>query len=365
MNRVIMPVLLAALFLLVIVASGCNFSCDWLDDDRESNGSDPGSDYQEPDQQPAPEPEYSNATLAAVGGMYPHRPVLNQARLDDGGYDFSPSFEFITPYFQAVDIAMVALETMQAGPDISAWGVSGYTGHAVDGIWTFNAPIQLSEALKEAGMNMYIAANNHSLDRGLKGLKATLENVRSLGFITTGAYLSPEERDAPDVVDINGIEVAFVTYTYGTNGLPLPPGHEYAVNISPFFEDIDPIIADIDSARAAGADLVAVVPHWGAEYVDTPSDHQRNVARQLAEAGADLILGQHSKLVQPLEWIYVENEDGTKRPTMVVYSLGNFYTNQHYLPPAIPTDLVEYGMLLNIELTKDMDSKETWISAVD
>ncbi|MEW5783494.1 MAG: CapA family protein [Bacillota bacterium] len=322
--------------------------------DTLESGSEPGSDTAS---------EIRTASLVSVGGMYPHDVNLNEAYLGGGNYDFSPTFEYIAPYFQAADIAMVNLETMQAGPDINYMGVSGYTGHVVEDIFTFNAPIELSKALKEAGVNMYVAANNHSMDRGLSGLKATLENVRDLGFITTGAYLSREERDTPDLIDINGIKVAFISYTFSTNGLPIPEGHEYSVNFAPFFEDISPVIADIESARAAGADIVTVLPHWGDEYVHEPTQRVRDIARELAEAGADIVLGGHPHVLQPLEWIYVENRDGSTRPTLVVYSTGNFFSNQHY--PALDTDMVEYGLLLNIELAKNVDDGSAWINEVN
>ena len=316
----------------------------------------------------APEKDIRTVTLKAVGGLYPNLDILNENRRDDGEYDFWPAFEFIAPHFQDAEIAMLTLETMQAGPKIDLWNISGYTGHTTRTVLTFNAPIELSRALKKAGINLYSLANNHCLDRNVKGLQATLENVRDLGFHTTGAYLSEEEQDAVDMVKINGIKVAFVAYTYWTNGIPVPAGSEYALNLipndpDPEFGDISPIVADIKKARAAGADLVAVVPHWGEQYVDAPFERQREAAREMAAAGADMILGGHPKYVQPCEWIERPGEDGAARSVPVIYSLGNFYTDQHY--PSCPSDLVEYGMLLTVELSKDMDSGEAWVSAVD
>lgn len=328
----------------------------------------PEEDDQEEGEDFKPESDIRTITLAAVGGLYPHLAVLDENRMSSGEYDFWPAFEFIAPHFQKADLAMLTLETMQAGPDIALWGVSGYTGHSTQGILTFNAPLELSRALKKAGINFYSFANNHCMDRGVEGLQATLQNVRQLGFNTSGAYLSQEERDAPDMVEIKGIKVAFVAYTYWTNGIPLPAGDEYAVNLipndpDPEFKDISPLIADIKKARAAGADLVAVIPHWGEQYVDRPFEKQREAARAMADAGADMIIGGHPKLVQPCEWIDVQREKGDSRSVPVIYSLGNFYTDQHY--PACNTDLVEYGMLLKMELSKDMESGKAWVSDVD
>lgn len=325
-------------------------------------------DHFEPGFEPLAESDIRTITFTAVGGLYPHLAVLNENSLGGGDYDFWPSFEFIAPYFQGADIAMLTLETMQAGPEIALWGVSGYTGHMVRSILTFNAPMELSQALKKAGVNLYSFANNHCMDRGVKGLHATLENVRRLGFHTTGAYLSREERDAVDIVEINGIKVAFVAYTYWTNGIDIPAGEEYAVNMipnypDPKFKELHPVVADIKKARASGADLVAVIPHWGEQYVDYPFEEQREAARAMAAAGADMIIGGHPKLVQPCEWIDLVEDNGGTRSVPVIYSLGNFYTDQHY--PSCSTDLVEYGMLLNLELSKDMDSGRAWVSNVD
>lgn len=311
-------------------------------------------DQVEPGPGPEPEPDIRTITLTAVGDMFPHMPQITQAHLGGDNYDFTPCFKYLAPHFQASDFTTVDLEANQAGVE------KVYGGFDLG----FNAPLQLSMALKEAGVDLYAAATNHIFDRGLSGLQATLENVRRLGLITTGAYLSQEERDTPVIVEINGIKVAFISYTYGI-GRSLPAGYEYAVNIAPAFEDIRPVIADIKSARAAGADLVAVYPHWGEMYVYEPTEKMRNDAREFAAAGADLILCGHAHVLQPMDWIYTGEEDGSRRATLVVYSMGNFFTNQHYLPPDIPTDLVEYGILLGVELSKDMNSGRAWISNVD
>ena len=274
--------------------------------------------------------------------------VINEAHVGGGVYDFTPSFEFIAPYFKAADLAMINLETMQAGPDLQFWGVSGYTGHEVAGIFTFNAPLSLSEAMRDAGVNMYVMANNHSMDRGLEGLKVTLENVRSLGFFTAGAYLNQEERDTPDLLDLNGIKVGFVSYTFSTNGLPIPEGHEYAVNFSPFFEDLSPFIADVKRTRKPGPISVAM-PHWGEEYNHEPSPQQRDIARRLAEPG--LTSSWAGTPCAAAHGVDLYRRRGRhKRSTLVVYSTGNFYSNQYY--PRLDTDMVEYGLLVNIELSK-------------
>lgn len=306
-----------------------------------------------------PEPDLRTATMAVAGDITAHVPQIEQAHLGEGEYDFTPSFEIIAPYIQQADLAVGDLETSQAGPDISFWGYSGYTGYPL-----FNAPQELSVALAEAGFDALTIANNHTLDRGYDGLMETLSHVRSLGIETFGAYKSWEERNDPLIIEHDGIEIAFIAYTYGLNGIPIPEGHEYCVNKTANFDDITPIVEDIQAARDSGADLVAVFPHWGEMYVTEPQPQRlRQVAEELAAAGADLILGSHPHTLQPIEWFFNKEDDGPERATLAIYSLGNFISNQHY--PHNPTPYVEYGILLDISITKNMDTEEAWISGVD
>lgn len=307
--------------------------------------------------EPEPEPDLRTVKMVVTGNIMAHVPQIDQAHLEDDRYDFSPSFEIIAPYLQDGDITVADLEGMQAGPDIvsTGWGVSGYTGFP-----EFNAPGELSEALHEAGVNVFTFANNHALDRGYDGLMKTLDHVRGLGAETIGAYKSWEEHNTPLIVEENGINIALIGYTYGTNGIPIPEGHEYCVNLSTDFSDTSPIIEDIETARQNGADIVAVFPHWGGEHSHEPQPRRlRQVAEELAAAGADLVIGGHPKFVQPIEWFFHE-ENGTERPTLAIYSQGNFISNQN--EAANNTPFVEYGLLLDVELTKNHDSGEVWIS---
>ena len=270
---------------------------------------DPGTVEPDPDEpEPDPEPDIRTMTLLAAGDITAHVTQMNQAHLGGGEYDFTPSFEIIAPYLKAADLAVGNLETCQASPDISFLGYSGYTGFPC-----FNAPVALSEALKQAGFDLMSMAHNHSLDRGLTGLKQTLENVRGLGLTTFGAHLNEEEQMTPVIKEVNGIKVAFLSYTFSTNVIPIPQGHEYAVNFIENFNTVVPIVEEMERARREGADLIAVSMHWGAMYVTDPHPYLRTVAEQLAEAGADLILGGHPHVVQPMEWFYNEEPDGSTR----------------------------------------------------
>ncbi len=306
------------------------------------------------------EPDLRTVNLVALGNIFPHVPNIEQAHIGDGKYDFSPSFTAISPLIQKADLAVADLETSQAGPDITFWGYNGYTGYPL-----FNSPQELSDALYEAGVDLLTLGNNHALDRGYDGLLASLDYIRGLGMKTFGAYKSQEERDTPLIVERNGINIAFIGYTFSTNGIPVPEGHEYCLNFIPGFENIEPVIEDMNRAKENGADIIAVFPHWGDnEYAQEPQpQYYRQVAEDLAAAGADLIIGGHPKFVQPIEWFFNEDEDGNERVTFAAYSQGTFLSNQHY--PANISPLVEYHMMLDLEISKDMDTGRAWLSNAD
>lgn len=294
------------------------------------------------------------ATMVSVGTTYPHQPQLDQAHLGGGKYDFTPSFEIIAPLIRKADLAMATLETAQAGAQMG-----GYTSFPM-----FNSPLELSEAFKEAGFDILNTANNHIMDRGYNGLMATLDHVRSLGLKTFGTAKNREERDRPFIVDINGIKIGFISYTYNINGVTIPAGHEYAINYIENFHTLKPIKADIRKTRDAGADLIALCLHMGEEYLHEPTPFQKEMVRELTAAGADLIIGTHTHVPQPLEWISVDLPGGGVRKSLVIYTLGNFCTNQH-LTAGVPTDLTRYGLLTRFELGKDMNSGEAWIEDVN
>ncbi len=317
-----------------------------------------------PEPPPPPPPDIRKAVITAAGDIMAHRIQIEQAYVEGDRYDFGPSFQAIAPRLRAVDLAVANFETTMAGPE------RGYSGYPC-----FNAPANLAFNLKEAGFDLMSTANNHSLDTGLDGLKKTLENLQFAGLQTFGTYADPADREVPLLVDVNGIRVAFLAYTYSTNGIPVPAGYEYAINYLPFFnfgngsynfDLVEPVFDDIAAARSAGADLVVVYMHWGREYHHTPDEEQRDLAHRLAEAGADLILGNHPHVIQPMEWLQVER-NGKSRRVLVAYAMGNFLSNQYYSPGPpnyIPTPAVQYGLLLDIEITKDMDREETTLSDV-
>ncbi len=338
-----------ALLLIAALLGGIYAGTYYINNKKQEAKAEP-SDEQEA---PEPPPDIRTATMISVGTTYPHKPQLQQAHLGGGKYDFTPSFEIIAPLIKEADLAIATLEAAQAGVE------RGITSFPL-----FNAPIELSQAFKEAGFNILNTANNHIMDRGYSGLMDTLDNVRALGLDTFGTAKSWEERDKPFIVDINGIKVGLISYTYNTNGVTVPAGHEYAINYIENFYTLEPIKADMDKARSAGADLVALYLHMGEEYLHEPTPYQKEMVRELTAAGADMIIGTHTHVPQPLEWISVDIPGGGTRRSLVIYTLGNFCTNQH-LTIGVPTDLTRYGILSRIKLGKDMNSGETWIEDVD
>jgi len=306
------------------------------------------------------EPDIRTVKLISAGNIMATETQISQAKIDENSYDFSPSFDFISPYLQEGDLVIGDLEVSQAGPDVSYGGYSGYTGWPL-----FNSPQELTDALYDAGINIFNLANNHVLDRGYDGLMNTIDHIRGMGAITIGAYKSSDEQEEILIIEKNGISIALIGYTYSTNGNYIPEGHEYIVNHTPEFLDISPIIEDIQTAIKKGADLVVVFAHWGAEHAHEPQpEYLRLRAEEMAQAGADLIIGGHPKWIQPLEWFFIESDDGSTRAALAAYSQGSFLTHQ-YAGDGYNEVYSEYSILLDIDVTKDYHTGDTWISDVD
>src|SRR5829696_8164630 len=248
-------------------------------------------------------------TLIASGDVLTHGPVLRQAsaygRRIGQRYDFRPMFADIRPLVAGADLALCHLEVplSRTGQDISSWPV-------------FNAPPQLAAALRWAGYDACSTASNHSMDQGPQGVAATLEIMDAAGLGHAGMARNAHEAATSTIVDVRGLRVGLLSYTYGLNSGRLPADQRWLVNT------IDPrrILSDARAARRAGAQFVVVLLHWGQEYQSTPTPSQRQVARQLLGAPeVDLILGHHAHVVQPIQ--RVESK-------WVAYGMGNSLSNQ-------------------------------------
>lgn len=300
-----------------------------------------------PEEPSEPEPPApTTATLAVCGDAMSHMPVTNDA-WDGEKYDYVRVMSGAKSRVEAADYAVVNLETTFAG------------GPKYSGYPAFNSPDGMAQGLKDLGFDLCLTANNHSLDKGWSGLSRTLDVLDETGLAHVGTSRSQEERDANLVVaDVGGISVAFLGYTYGTNGIPVPKDHPYCINVfntdylSGLRElDRDRLAADLEQAKAANADLIAVMIHWGVEYQTKQNAYQEEVADFLFANGADIILGGHSHVPQPMELRALE--DG--RQGFVCYSLGNFISSQN-------DEYTDTTAVLTLELTRDNETGEAQVT---
>ncbi|MGO0062089.1 CapA family protein [Brevibacillus fluminis] len=270
-------------------------------------------------------------TLMAVGDIMVHDQQL-EAAWDPKAktYRFDPFFAKIEPTLKQADLLLGNLETTMSGSD------QRFTGYPM-----FNSPESLATTLKNVGFSAVTTANNHSLDRHELGVLRTIDNLDKVKLPHTGTFRTAEARNEPLILEKNGIKLGVLAYTYGTNGIKIPAGKPYLVNL------IDPqlIRKDVARARELGADVVAVALHFGVEYQRQPNDAQRKAADLCFAAGADLILGSHPHVVQPYEWREIHNPDGSTRRGLVMYSLGNFISAQRW-------DYKDVGAILKVVLKK-------------
>ncbi|MFK9093732.1 CapA family protein [Bacillus salipaludis] len=263
-------------------------------------------------------------TIGAIGDILIHSPVYLDA-FNGAGYNFDPMFEPVKPLLEMPDVVTANQESMLGGLDL---GLSGYP--------KFNSPYEVADALVHSGVDIVSTANNHTLDRGEKGIQSETAYLESIGLPHVGSSLDEKDRQKLRIIKKNGITIAYLAYTYGTNGIPVPKGKDYLVNL------IDREIMKDEIHRAKKeADVVVMSIHWGNEYQRIPTNEQKDLANFLANEGVDIIFGSHPHVLQPMEWI--QTTDGRK--TFVIYSLGNFISAQL-------GDYKDIGGLATIEITK-------------
>lgn len=309
----------------------------------------------------ATEPEEVTTTMSMVmvGDNLIHSSIYKDAQRHAGGtgYDFKPIIEYIKEKVQGYDVAYYNQETILGGTQL---GVSDYP--------TFNSPQEAGDAMIDAGFNLVSLATNHTMDRGQKAVLASREYWDGKGeeVLAVGSYSSKEQKDNMEVgiKEVNGIKYAMLNYTYGTNGISVPNGKEYLVNVWPTDLNInDPkrdtkyqeyknqVKEDIEEIRG-NVDVLIVAMHWGVEYTHTPTAYQVDSAEFLAENNVDIVIGTHPHVIQPVTWI----DD-----TLVFYSLGNFisaqYQNQNY------NKMV--GLMSSLTITKTVKGDEIKISIGD
>lgn len=283
----------------------------------------------EPTPTPTPEPTAQDITISVVGDIMAHQPQLDSAYdKTTKAYDFSDNYKEITDELSAADLTMGNLETTLSG---EAQKYSGYPA--------FNTPDSILDALKGAGFDLLTTANNHSMDRGWAGVKRTLETLDAAGIPHTGTFASKDDAGKPLILDVQGIKVDVLAYTYGSNRTI-----EKSFSIKTI--DLDVVKSDIQKARQDGAQIVIVCPHWGVEKARAPSDKVQSQAKAMLEYGADAVIGSHPHVLQKIERVEVTREDGSNYNGLVAYSLGNFVSNQQF-------QYQDTGMILTVTFSRD------------
>jgi len=246
-------------------------------------------------------------TLTMVGDILLHTPVEECAKRPEGGYHFDAIFANVKEEIQEADLALVNQEVIIGGEEL---GISGYPA--------FNAPYEIGDALVEAGFDVVCQGTNHALDKGKRGLLSCLafweESYPEIAVL--GIHGSQESQDSIYVYEKDGMKIAILNYTYGTNGIALPKDMPYAVDL---LEEAR-VVADIRKAEEM-ADFTIVCPHWGTEYELGISSQQKKWTNIFLEHGVDLVLGTHPHVIEPVEWI---SQEETGQEMLVYYSLGNF-----------------------------------------
>lgn len=248
-------------------------------------------------------------SLVMVGDNLLHTPLIRNAEREDGTLNFDSLYEEMVPYFQEADISVIVQETVLGGKEL------GYSGYPM-----FNSPQEVGDSLVRAGFDVVLHSTNHTLDKGDKGVENTLEFWKKYPDITVlGINESIEQQNSITYLEKNNIKFALLNYTDSTNGIPKPYGKEYLVNTV----NEEKIKSDLSIAEQ-NAEFTIVFMHWGTEYSLKENDFQVNLATMMCENGADLIMGSHPHVLEPVKW--VEAENGNK--ALVYYSLGNYVSRQ-------------------------------------
>ena len=286
-----------------------------------------------------PPPEYK---IIMVGDILLHTPVEESCLQPDGSYDYDSLFSHTKEEIAAADLALVNQEVIIGGADL---GITGYP--------SFNADFSLCDSLAGAGFDIICHATNHAMDKGRKGLincakywKENYPQITVLGIHDT-ADTSTSCGAEPVILDLPDMKIAVLNYTYGTNGIQLPDDMPYAVDLL----NEEQVVADIQRAEEL-ADFTIVCPHWGTEYRLTSDASQEKWTKIFAENGADLILGTHPHVIEPIEWV---TDEASEHEMLVYYSLGNFVNWTSGTGEGVANHMV--GGMAEVTLTKNEDGE--------
>ena len=288
-----------------------------------------------------PKEKIDKLSLVMVGDALIHDRMYNDA-YHDGKYDFKPYLKLIKEKVSNYDLAYYNQETILGGTSI---GLSSYP--------SFNSPQEVGDAMIDAGFNLVSLATNHTLDRGEKAILLSREYWNNKENVYAfGSYSSFDQKKELEskIFEKNNIKYAILNYTYGTNGIPVPYGKNYLVNlwdVSSNYEGYkEQVLNDINNLRDK-VDVLMVAMHWGVEYTHIPTETQRKTAKFLADNGVDIIIGSHPHVIMPVEWI----DD-----TLVIYSLGNFISAQN--SESCTNYKCNIGLMTSLTITKTSNEEE-------
>lgn len=282
--------------------------------------------------------------MSVIGDIMCHNTQYTDAyNSNTDTYDFSYVFKDIKAKIKTADIAVGNLETTFAGKSV------GYSSYP-----TFNTPESLADNLKDLGLDVLTTANNHSLDKGYKGIESTIDYLDKADISHTGTFKSEEDQNKILIKNVKDVKIAFLSYTYGTNGIKVPTGKDYCINLI----DKDLIKKQLELAKAENPDIICVSMHWGIEYQTKQNKEQEALADFLFENGVDIILGSHPHVLQPMEKRTITLEDGSTKDGFVIYSLGNFMSGQ-------VKENTKNSIILDLKITKKAQDGKISIDSVN
>lgn len=328
--------------------SGSVISANSFPDNTQSVSSNQPDEYDSTgdadsdDKDTPPSSENKVISFLAAGDNLIHQNMLDYAKTlaalhgTNSEYYFEPMYDNISSIISSADIAFVNQEVPIAGSELR--GFSGYP--------TFNSPDDAGAAIVNIGFDIVNIANNHMLDRGEKGYQNTINFWKNQPVTLIGGYTSKNDFDTVRYIEYDGVKIALLAYTYGTNGIYLPQNSSMWV---PYYFEDDCVRRHVTEARS-NADIVIVSMHWGNEHSFTPSKIQQEYCDLIVSCNADVIIGTHPHVLQPIEW--KERPDGKK--TLVAYSVGNLLSSMRF-----PKNMV--GGLLTFDIDYS-DSENIYIS---
>lgn len=319
-------------------------------DDQTSENGETDESGNEEEVVEEPEETFIDIQISAVGDVMAHGNQLIAARNNpEGVYNFNSVFDDIKPIIEEADLALANLETTLAGESRE------YSGYPI-----FNAPDELADALKYAGFDTIITANNHSLDTRAEGLRRTAEVIEEKDMDAVGTFSSTPEPDERFLIkDVEGIKVAIIGYTEHLNGLDAQYSAEEVDSMVNTIDEAQ-MVSDIENAKTHDPDIIVAYMHWGSEYTRDPNTVQTTNAEILAREGVDIIFGSHPHVVHAAEFIEVDGNEA-----FVAYSMGNIVSNQRRETLGEGMEPTEDGVIVNVDVQKNEQTGETTIENVD